>query len=294
MAQMESDGKTLKVLEMYAITNASNPPVTQSRSDNFVISVPEKTVFDSVEVKGPRGIWVNVAPLAVQGQRGKYSINFPLRPGDTLYKFAYHMPYSGVITFHLKLPYPIRNFAIMHPQSMSFTALRPGTFKSPGVVQGFQLEKAIASPLVGDVPAFAIAGVGMAPPPPAVETAPPVAAAPPPTAPGHSQAGATTNPAEAADQSKRAMWFLVPGIAAILAFGVFALWRMQKKAAPAPASGEPILEALKEELFRLESDRLHGSVSAQEYAAAKDALNQNIRRVLERKKAQEQKSQTAG
>lgn len=288
MVQMESDGKTLKVLEMYVVTNASNPPVTQFKPDNLDISVPHQAAFDSVEVKGPGGIWVNVTPSPVQGQQGKYRINFPLRPGDTLCKFAYHMPYSGLMTFHLRLPYPIRNFAIMHPPSMSFKALAPGTFMSPGVVQGFQLEKVVASTVVGEVPAFVISGIGAAPPPPVAESEPPAASARSTTASGHSPAESTATAVAPVDQPRRALWFLVPGIVIVLAVCVFAFWRAKRNVAgnvvPAPATGEPVLDALKEELFRLESDRLHGSVSAEEYAAARDALNQNIARVLARKK----------
>src|SRR5215471_235140 len=49
IAQMESDGKTLKVTEMYVINNTSTPPVTQSGPRNFEISLPEKAVLDSVQ-----------------------------------------------------------------------------------------------------------------------------------------------------------------------------------------------------------------------------------------------------
>src|SRR5882672_216429 len=42
IAQVESDGEVLKITEMYSISNETAPPVTQSRRDNFEISIAPK------------------------------------------------------------------------------------------------------------------------------------------------------------------------------------------------------------------------------------------------------------
>ena len=47
--------------------------------------------------------------------------------------------------------------------------------------------------------------------------------------------------------------------------------------------GELMLHALKEELFRLESERLDQSISAEDYAKAKSALDLLMKRVIGRK-----------
>src|SRR5215831_11282579 len=240
IAQVESDGKTLNVTEMYSITNASNPPVTQSNPRNYEISLPEKAVFDSAEAKGPKGIWVNVAPSPIAGQKGKYAINFPLRPGETNFKFAYHLADAGTTRLHLKLPYPIKNFAVMHPPAMSFNSLTPGAFITPGVTNGFQIEKAVVSPVVGDVALFEVSGVGKASPEAPAEDSGAQVSAPPPAA------AAAQTPV---DQSKRELWFFISGIVVILAVGIFALRRMNNAAASPTPSGEPVLEALKTEMF---------------------------------------------
>jgi hypothetical protein len=39
---------------------------------------------------------------------------------------------------------------------------------------------------------------------------------------------------------------------------------------------------LKEELFQLETDRLHGAISGEEYDSAKQALEGTVKRVLAR------------
>jgi hypothetical protein len=283
ICKVESDGQVLKVAEMYAITNASNPPVAQFRPDNLEISVPDKAVFDSVEVRSGRGLWVKVAPDPVPGQKGKFDINFPLRPGDTLLKFVYHLPYQDSVTFHLKLPYPILKFAVMHPPSMTFQALRPDTFKSPGLASGLQVEQAVGSPLVGDVPAFKISGVGRArEPEPQTGTAPPTVSA----SPGDSHSS-EINPPSAADRPRKELWLLDAGVVVILSLGLFTLWRRRAQI-PAvvntrPGAGNFLLDVLKEELFQLESQLLHGDISEQEYATTKQALGKSIQRVLARK-----------
>ena len=45
-----------------------------------------------------------------------------------------------------------------------------------------------------------------------------------------------------------------------------------------------LLDAMKEELFQLELDRQQGKVSAEEYATAKAALDETIKRALARAK----------
>jgi hypothetical protein len=46
--------------------------------------------------------------------------------------------------------------------SRSFKALRPEAFKSPGPAGGLRVEQAVTTPLIVDVPAFEISGLGKA------------------------------------------------------------------------------------------------------------------------------------
>jgi hypothetical protein len=209
IAQIESDGKLMKVTEMYAISNSSSPPVTQSRPDNFEIAVPEMAAFESVEVRSGAGMWVRIAPAPVKGHVGTFSIDFPIRPGDTLLKSVYHVPYQAPTTLHLKLPYPITNFGVMHPPSMSFTALRRDTFRSPGLAGGFRLEQAVTTPLMGDVPAFEISGLEN------VRE----------HAPRNPSASPAINRPAAADRTRNELGLMFAEVMVILAVGVFAMWR---------------------------------------------------------------------
>src|SRR6478735_1319602 len=162
IAQVESDGETLKVTEMYSIANDSVPPVTQAGPHNFEISIAPKATLDSVVVKKGGGVWVNAVPVPIKGQQGRYAVDFPIRPGDTLFKYVYHLPYSGPSTVQLKLPYPIRNFAVMHPPSMAFKPSSAQAFTSPGMAQGLRVEQAVGKPVVREVAAFEISGIGLA------------------------------------------------------------------------------------------------------------------------------------
>ena len=58
------------------------------------------------------------------------------------------------------------------------------------------------------------------------------------------------------------------------------------QAADKTTAHNELLEALKEEMFQLESERAQGRVSQQEYNAAKYALDKTLQRVVKRKKTE--------
>jgi hypothetical protein len=233
IAQVESEGKTLKITEMYAIRNDSSPPVTQAGPHNYDIVLPEKAVLDSVEARRGEGVWTKAALQADPGKPGHYSINFPFRPGDTLIKFTYHLPYPGVSTLHLKLPYPIERFAVMHPPSIRFKASRPDAFTNPGQGNGFQIEAAVRQPLVGDVPAFEVSGMGVASTPPAATLAPPVPAPQPPrtAAPPVTAAPSITTkePASISLQPKGETWIMPLAVAGLVMIGALAFCEYEER-----------------------------------------------------------------
>jgi len=224
---VESDGEMLKVTEMYSIANNSAPPVTQSGPHNFEISIAPKAALDSVVVKKGGGVWVNAVPVPIKGQQGRYAVDFPIRPGDTLFKYVYHLPYSGPSTMQVKLPYPIRNFAVMHPPSMSFKPSSAQAFTSPGIAQGLRVEQAVGRPVVRSVPAFEISGIGLAQNQPASASpamTPAAAVAPPkPETPASITVPGAPGPLE------NRVWVLLSGIAAIFSAIAYAVWKRRKR-----------------------------------------------------------------
>lgn len=282
IAEVQSDGSDLKVTEMYAITNASAPAVAQSGAHNFDVTLPAGAKLDAFMAKRSQGVWVNLAP--VQGKQGVYSVDYPLRPGETLFKFSYHLPAAGATTLRLKLAYPIKSFAVMHPPSMKFKALRPQTFISPGTAKGMQIEQAVGG--VGrDVPAFVISGVGaIAAQTPAAKppAAPPANAA---TELGNVPAVHATDAPVAEDNSSRDAMAVGALLLLVVSSGGFALWKRQRRIAPAKTSGStPVVQALKDELFQLETERSSGVISEQQYDSARSALNVSLQRALAREK----------
>jgi hypothetical protein len=229
IAQVESDGETLKVTEMYSIANNSTPPVTQSGPHNFEISIAPKATLDSLVVKRGGGVWVNAIAVPIKGQQGRYAVDFPIRPGDTLFKYVYHLPYSGPSTLQVRLPYPIRNFAVMHPPSMSFKPSSAQAFISPGLAQGLRVERAVGKPVVRAVPAFEISGIGLAAQTQPTSASPamtPAAAIAPPkpeTPASVTLPGDRTRPENGA-------WIIVSGMAVLLTAVAYAVWRKRKRA----------------------------------------------------------------
>jgi hypothetical protein len=280
MAQMESDGKVLKVTEMYALTNASSPPVTQSGSDSFRISVPENGALQWAELKGPGNLWLNVTSALVKTRANEYAINFPLRPGDTLFKFMFSVPDLGVATFQLKLAYPVKKFAVMHPASMSFKPSTPGTFSSPGQTSGLQVEAVTKSP-TAEVPSFEISGMGSAPPLASAAISQPSLSVPPLAAARNTKPAISAESSAAPVHSNRKIWLAFSAIIFILGVGIFAVLRMKQNAVSVAARSRPenqesLLVALRGELSRLERARVHGSISTEEYVGTRKALNQSI------------------
>jgi hypothetical protein len=282
IAQIESDGKMLKVTEMYALSNASSPAVTQAGSNNFLVSVPGNGALQWVEVKGPGSIWLKVVPVLAKGQENKYTINFPLRPGDTLFKFMFFLAYKGLATLQLKLAYPVQKFAVMHPSSMEFKPSAPGTFDSPGQSKGLQVEQTLAKTLISEVPSFEISGIAATPfPASAAKTAPPVAA-PSIVASDSTESAHFAKSLPAAVQSEQKAWLILLAIIFILTIGISAALRMRREARSVAGRKHDgnqrlLLEALGQELSRLERARLQGAISTEEYAGTRQALYQGIR-----------------
>jgi hypothetical protein len=228
IAQVESDGQMLKVTEMYSIANDSVPPVTQSGPRNFEISIAPKATLDSLEVKKGGGIWVTLAPLPIKGQQGRYAVDFPIRPGDTLFKFVYHLPYTGPTSLHVKLAYPVKSFAVMHPPFMSFKPSSAQAFTSPGLAQGLRVEQAVSKPVVRDVPEFEVSGIGLAAPAQAAGTSSATSPAAAVASPKPDTPASVTLPV-AARRLENGMWIFLTGIAALLTAIAYAIWKKRER-----------------------------------------------------------------
>lgn len=289
LMRVQAQDGSLQVTEMFALKNESKPQRTLMGERTFVINLPEAARIDSSLVAGPGNMPVTSAPVPMG--KGQYGFIYPLRPGETRFQISYSMPYSGEAEFSPRVTYKVNDFAVMLPKSMEFTASAPGTYRLADDQGGVfvQMAKNVGP---GAVPGFRVKGTGTMPE--EAESGPQASATVPENRPG----GGIGRPSELPDPLRNYRWYIIGGVAAVLALGAFWFVSRQQQtagvplqnfAAPRPpqasaAGGSSmLLEALKEELFQLETERLQKKISQEEYERTKAALDQTLQRALARK-----------
>jgi hypothetical protein len=128
--RIQSDGKQLQGVNLFAISNKSEPPRTLADDNGtFEVVLPDNAEIDSAEAKGPGG--QPIATTAQPGsQKGHYFLTYPLRPGETQFQIAYHMPYSGEASITPKVQRDVQHFVVMVPKGMNFTAKDAHAFQA--------------------------------------------------------------------------------------------------------------------------------------------------------------------
>ncbi|MDR3773109.1 MAG: carboxypeptidase-like regulatory domain-containing protein [Terracidiphilus sp.] len=309
--EIESDNGLLRVAERFFVHNNSMPPTTQWSAKSFEVVLPADAVIDGVGGQRPNGLPTTIK-IDPDGPKGHYSFNFPIQPDDgdkdTLFQLSYHLPYaSGKYAFHAQLTLPADNLAVLMPKSMTFTATSGDSFK--GVpedpnIQTFVLKNAAAGKPID----FTIAGTGSMPreqqgaaggQQPAGMGAQDASGSEAGTAaPGSTPGGGIGTPINTPDPLSKYKWWILGGLGLLLAAAAAFLLRKptgEPSSAPDagavtyPAFGSPagknsqLLGVLKEEMFALESEKINGSIEAEEYAKIKAALETVLKRALNRK-----------
>src|SRR5271157_3973165 len=316
----QSDGKQLQAIALYAIRNQSQPPRTVANDKGtFEIVLPEGAELESAQAKGPGG-----QPIATEAtpssQKNHYALSYPLRPGETQFQLAFHMPYRGEAAISPKPLADVQHFVVMTPKGMTFTPTNPQQFQpmpdesgsgimvatnvKPGQDLGFRIAGTGIFPAEGQQGAQGSGEAGGG-------------------AMGGGQAAANDNrpggglgaPIDAPDPLHEYRAFILGAFALVLVMGgAYVVAKSNVRPQPATAAAgsagraadssfpaadfadyrEPaapqrdrnalLLEAMKEELFQLEIDRQQGKISPEEYAKAKAALDETIKRALARSK----------
>lgn len=284
MMVREAHNGTLVMNESFVLKNAATPPVSTVNDYHFDFYLPEGAKVTGGEITAPRGR-PTLRPPIPQQEKNKYSFVYPLRPGETILDVEYTLPYSGQIKLEPRLNIPVSRFFVALPKSVSFVpgdgtqyvkADRPDDPESKVMdVYG------IVNPAPGQNAAFSVSGSG-------VMTAPPDAAST--TAGDDSRPGgglgvpnAQPNPLHSGE------WVFLGVLLLFLAGGAAYIYASnrgtsQPASQPRPAQGGPsLLDVMKEELFQLESDRLQGKISPEEYQSTKAALDKTLERAMKRK-----------
>jgi len=314
--RIETDSNGLRITENYFVKNASSPPRTRFGPRAYEIYLPKEAQILSSAALGPGSMPVQSSPMPL-GPPGSYAFVFPLRPGETRFQVAYRLPYSGSFQFQPRVAAPVDNFALILPKSIHFTGSPANLFQPINddvSVQTFLVKNLAPSAKV----AFRISGTGQLP----QETAAPQASAnagpqsgaesaAPANPQAAAQAAAESNtrpgiglgvPIDTPDPLHKYKWWIISLAVVLLAIGAGVLMKQTNpvldtgnvasptSAAPTvvglPSAAQPhsavLLQALKEELFSLESERIQGRISPEEYDRQKSALEIVLKRALER------------
>jgi hypothetical protein len=312
----ETDNGQLRVVESYVVHNGSSPPRTQWSKKSFEVVLPSEAVLGDVQAQRPgEGTLPTTVKLDPDGPKGRYSFNFPIQPDEggkgTLFRVEYQLPYSsGKYTFHATVTLPVTALWVVLPKSMTFEGGSGAEFESspqdPGM-QTFMTRN--AGP--GKTTDFSVSGTGSFPREDQTAQANPgdnggQEGGGQSTGPGNQPGGGIGAPINTPDPLSKYKWWILVGLALLLAAAsAFLLRRPAMAAAPAgagaPTAGATVaasavhtpagaagakdgtlLNALKEELFALESDKIAGKLAPNEYAEQKAALETVLKRALKR------------
>jgi hypothetical protein len=290
--------------------NASSPPTTQWSNRSFEVILPTDAVVGDASGQRPgAGSLPTTVKLDPDGPKGHYSFDFPIQPDEggkgTLFQIQYDLPYSsGKYSFHSLVTLPAATVWVVLPKSMTFGGGSGSGFESSPQdpsVQTF-LARDVAP---GQTVEFSVSGTGSFA---REEQNDNGAQAQATGAPGNQPGGGLGAPINTPDPLSKYKWWILGGLALLLAAaagfllrrpamaggvlpagvaapsGVAASRPPQVYSAPAaPAAGNAaMLHTIKEELFALESERIAGTLSSSEYAEQKKALETILKRALKK------------
>jgi len=288
----QPSGANLTVAEEYSIQNHSQPPQAYFRPDgNFEFVIPENAHLQQVAASGPTGMPVMQTPI--DKGKGKYAIAYALRPGQNTMRYAYEIPYPGnATTVKVATIYPAERLLVVASPAMQIGG---DGLESGGQEQGMSVYGR------ENVPANNIMAVNVS------GTAPPIQN----EAEGGAGQGQNGREAQAAAPAANIQsipgrldvlkWPLIGGFVGIFALGAMLLARKPVMAvagdAPEPsrkaksasksktlsqvdAAVDTNLEALKDQMFRLELRRQAGTISEEEYAQERARAEKTLRELV--------------
>jgi hypothetical protein len=311
--ETDASGSALRVVQNFFLKNESNPPMTQFSKQPFDFWLPDGAVVEGAAAQSPDGMPVRQAPVPL-AEKNHYTFLFPIRPGETRFQITYRLPYTGKLALEPKLSMPTDTVAIMIPKSMTFAPVAGAPY-SP-VDDEVNAHTLVARSVAPNQPlGFTLTGAGQLP---RDNNAPAQgadqSAQSAPQSNGNSQSatadtrpgGGLGNPLDAEgtrDPWAKYKWWILSGLAVLLAAAAGVLLRKPSagavepvqrvnpteplpRAAQAPQThAAQLLQALKEEMFALETDHLQHRVSDEDYVAEKAALELILRSALQRSNA---------
>ena len=302
--ETDAAGTGLTVVEHFFVKNDSSPATTLMNEHPFELYLPPGAIIQGSAAKAPGGMAVQ-SPLVPEGEPNKYTMIFPIRPGESEFQVSYKLDYKSSFTFKPRPVMPTDTIAVMMPKAMTF---KPGasTPYSP-VTEELGAQTYVARNVQPSMPLdFTVSGAGQLPRetqtgdagqggPTSANAGPAAGTAATDTRPGGGL-GVPVDPNDTHDPWSKYKWFIIAGLALIFAAGAGLLLRApgtpaaglpthfnaatSSSAAPTRSGG--LLQVLKDESFAIETDRLEGRLNDSQYAELKSAMDVVLRRALAR------------
>ena len=288
MMMMQADAGTLKVDELYTVDNQSTPPRTKAGQRAFEIYLPDGATLQNASAQIPNGMPLK-AGLAPTGEKNQYGFAYPIRPGQTQFHVAYTLPYAGKLKVSPKIPSVIEHTLLVVPTSIQLLPSNGAVYTPTSDPQIRNVKMFLANNLTPQQElGFEIQGTGMIPRDGLQASTSDQAG--PEQAADNRPGGGLGVPNEKPDPLRSGQWAFLGVLSAFLALGAFFVYFSNYSGTASPATGPPdrpamLLEAMKEEIFQLETDRLQGKISAKDYDASKAALDKTLQRAVERQNA---------
>jgi hypothetical protein len=290
----EATASELQVVELFRINNSSSPGVTQPTFELYLPEGAQVRIAEAASQNENMPVNVTVVP---QKDKNRYTVMHPLRPGVTQFQLAYTMPYTGKVTVHPKLLMPADHFYVVTVPGMQFASASGAAFETtspwpvnPGIT-GVDVHAA-ANVTPAQNLSFEISGTGTLPRQ--------QDAANQPQGQSQSQAqaqednrpgGGLGTPNEKPDPLHSSQWLFLAVLTLFLIAGAAYVYTAKTPGGAAaekrPAGSDLTMQAMKEEIFQLEAERLQGRISAPDYDAAKAALDKTLQRAVQREKERE-------
>lgn len=297
----QPNGANLIVGEEYGVKNSSAPPQAYFRADgNFEVSIPDGAELKQIAASGPSGMPVVQAPI--DKGKGKYAIAFAFRPGESDVRLSYELPYpNDAATVKIPTTYGGGRLLVVAPPTVKLTG---DGLQMAGQEQGMNIYERGAV-TAGSVVTVMLSGTA---PPPTQSAG---------GAPGRAEnvqggdAGAIQAIPGRLDTLK---WPLVGGFCVLFVLAAIFLARKpvamvvpQELQATAPVSAQAAalsekrqtgastngdalasvdhatatsLDALKDQLFRLELRHQAGTISEEDYARERAKAEQVLRELV--------------
>lgn len=321
MFLVEAAGGMLRIHERYLVRNTSLPPRAQFSDKTFEIVIPPGAEIDNASATRPGGLPTNTRLVPLREQ-GHYTFNIPIQPNqgekETLFEVQYHLSYGGKYTLTLHPQMPAENVVVYLPQGIEFKGARGASFQS--VQEDPKVQSYVAKNVhPGQAIEFSLSGEGQMPheaQAPAMGQSMGMGGADSPSDSAGRPGGGIGEPINTPDPLSKYKWWILSFLTILLiAASAFFLRKREAvatgvEAHPLPASepnpvpafaravaprtapitvtalSEPsnttLLNLLKDEIFAIESERLAGKLSEEEYAPIKVGYDALLKRVLGR------------